>query len=364
MSDELEMEVTETPEIEVTEPVAEEPASPEPAPAAEAAPEKVDEAVEELLAADKDGEEPDPNAEPAAPAFKPNLAFKAGAYNKETKDLEQKDYTIDPKFASIMKDPESEKLVRELHEKAYGLDSVKDRYTEARTQLQQTAQVNRELEGGITNLRNIYQGALQSGNWHKLDKFFSTLKIPQENILKYAMAKVQLSEMPQEQRNAILGQLDAENRAEALAHQQSQAQQGTQTQAQQLRQLQIEVVMNKPEVSELAKAFDTRANKPGAFLDAVRREGSLAWHQGQDIPPHMAVERVIENYGLKNGAAPAAPAQPPAAASVPTPGKPPIVQRTTQTIPNVQGRSTSPIKAPKPKSVEDLVKYRKEHYGN
>lgn len=322
--------------------------------------EKVDPAVEALLESDKAGEVKE-GEETEEPAFKPNLVFKAGIYNKETKDLEQKDYTIDPKFASIMKDPESEKLVRELHEKAYGLDSVKERYTETRGQLQQVSQVARELQGGIADLRKTYQSAVQTQNWHKLDKFFATLQIPQENILKYAMAKVQLNEMDPVQRNAIVGQLEAENRAEALAQQQSQTQQGTQTQAQQLRQLQIEVVMNKPEVSALAKAFDDRAGKPGAFLDAVRREGSLAWHSGQDIPPHQAVERVIENYGLKNGVSQPA-AQTPQT-TVPAPGKTALVQRTTQTIPNVQGRSTSPIKTPKPKSVDDLIKYRKENYG-
>lgn len=319
-------------------------------------PAKVDEAVEALLASDKEGEK----EVVESPAFKPNLVFKASVYNKEVKDLEQKDYTIDPKFAAIMKDPESEKLVRELHEKAFGLDGVKERYSETRGQLQQINQVNRELQGGIADLRKTYQSAVQTQNWHKLDKFFATLQIPQENILKYAMAKVQLNEMDPMQRNAIMGQLEAENRAETLQQQQSQAQQGSQTHAQQLRQLQIEVVMNRPEVSTLAKAFDDRAGKPGAFMDAVRREGSLAWHSGQDIPPQQAVERVIENYGLKNGVP--ASAQTPAAV-IPPSGKPALVQRTAQTIPNVQGRSTSPIKTPKPRSVEDLIKYRKENHG-
>lgn len=323
--------------------------------------EKPDPVVEDLLNKNKDGE--DEEETPAAEAFKPNLGFKAGVYNKEKKDLEQKDYQIDPKFAAIMKDPESEKLVRELHEKAYGLDSVKERYTETRSQLQQASQENRELQGGIADLRKTYQSAVQTENWHKLDKFFATLEIPQAVVLKYAMAKVQLNEMDPAQRNAILGQIEAENKAETLAQQQTQAQQTTVTHAQQLRQLQIEVVMNKPEVSSLAAAFDQQAGRPGAFLEAVRREGSLAWHSGQDIPPQMAVERVIENYGLKNRTTTPAAAQPPAAAVTPTPGKPALVQRTTQTIPNVQGRSTSPIKTPKPKSVDDILKYRKENYG-
>ena len=197
----LEENVVETPAAEA---VVEEPAEGAEAPVAEG---KADPVVEELLEKNKEPEEGEEVDPAAAEAFKPNLSFKAGVYNKETKDLEQKDYTIDPKFAAIMKDPESEKLVRELHEKAFGLDSVKERYTETRGQLQQVSQVNRELQGGISDLRKTYQSAVQTGNWHKLDKFFATLQIPQENILKYAMAKVQLSEMPEAQRNAILGQL-------------------------------------------------------------------------------------------------------------------------------------------------------------
>jgi hypothetical protein len=324
---------------------------------------KADPAVEALLESDKeksgdDGE----NSETETSAFKPNMAFKAGFYNKDSKQLEQKDYTIDPKFSSVMGTPEGEKLVRELHEKAYGLDSVKERFDEARTQNKQLATENRDYVQGVANLRKIYQGAAQTGNWHKLDKFFETLQIPQENILKYALAKVQLNEMPPEQQHAIRSQIDAENRAETLAQQQVQSQSQGQSQAAQLRTLQIEVAMNKPEVSALAKAFDERVGRTGAFEQAVRQQGTLAWHEGHDIPPNEAIKRVIENYGLKT----ANPLIPPAAdgnAVVP-PANAGLVQKPVSIIPNVQGRSTSPVKTPKPKSVDDLKKLYKEKYGS
>lgn len=323
---------------------------------------KPDPAVEALLEGDKDKAAEGEEGKEKEPAFKPNMAFKAGFYNKESKQLEQKDYTIDPKFSAVMATSEGEKLVRDLHAKAYGLDSVKERFQETRAQVQQLSSDNRDYVQGVANLRKIYQGAASTGNWHKMDKFFDTLQIPQENILKYALAKVQLNEMPPEQQNAIKSQIDAENRAEMLSQQQAQSQNQGQTQAAQLRTLQIEVAMNKPEVSALAKSFDERVGKSGAFEQAVRKEGTLAWHQGEDIPPNKAIERVIENYGLKT----ANPLVPPAAENngVVLPTKPGLVQKPVTVIPNVQGRSTSPIKTPGPKSVDDLIKLRKEKYGS
>jgi hypothetical protein len=291
------------------------------------------------------------------------MGFKAGVYNKDTKNIDQKDYQIDPKFQAIMKDAESEKLVRDLHAKAYGLDSVKERYTEARGQIAQVSQENTEIKAGIQEARKIYQSAVQTGNWHKLDQFFEKLQIPQENILKYAYAKVQLSEMPPEQKQAVLNQLDAERRADIAAQQQQKTASAGLSQAQQMRQLQIEVAMSRPDVAEMAKAFDERLQKPGAFMDAMRREGSLAWHQGQDILPNEAIKRVIENYGLKVGA-PAPAATPAAGLEQAPPAKPPLVQRTDKIIPNVQGRGTSPVRTPKPRSVDDLIKYRKEVHGH
>lgn len=299
--------------------------------------------------------------------FKPNVKFKAGIYNKQTRSLEQKEFDIDPKFHGIMTDPESEKLVRELHEKAHGLESVKERFAETRERVATVEDENRQIKGSIDGLRKVYNTAVKTGNLHKLDTFFQTLQIPQEVILNYAFEKVKLSEMPPEQRHAIMGQLESDRRAEELAQQQVDLRTQNENVVAQAKSAMVDLVLARPEVSDLQKAFDERVGKPGSFKAAVFHEGEYAFHREKvDLPPEQAVQRVIDRYALAAPNGHALPRQQNAGQNAGTPvssnGKP-IVQRTTRTIPNVQGRATSALPA-KPRSVEDLKKVYNEKYGN
>lgn len=292
--------------------------------------------------------------------YKPNVLFKAGVYNKETKQLEQKEFTIDDKFKSIMTDPDSEKMVRELHEKANGLESVKERFQEARQFATTVSTENREIKGSIKLAQSTYQAAVKSGNWLKLDDFFQLLDIPPENIMKYALAKVELNEMDPQQRQAVLDRLDGDRHRERLQQETQNVSQENASLAQTNKSLQIDFVLGKPEVTALAAAFDERVGKAGSFKEAIYREGSLAWaNEKKDLPVVEAVERVIKNYGLQGIAgAPAANASTPGQAAP----KKPVVQRTTQTIPNINSRVASPLPS-KPKNMEELLAYRKEQHG-
>lgn len=296
----------------------------------------------------------EPIIEQEAPAFSPNYKFKASVYNKESKALDQKEYDIDPKFHALMKTPEDEKLVRELHEKAFGIDSVKERLNETKEQAQKHASDLNEYKTTVSSLQKIYQTAVSTGNYHKLDGFFQKLNIPQDVVMQYALEKVRLNEMPEAQRNAIMGQLQAETRAETVAEQQERLNQQMATAAQQMKSMQFEAHLSRPDISTVAQQFDARVGKPGAFKLEVARVGELAWYQSGgkiDLTPEQAAQQVISNYGLSAQVS----GQLPGPASAP---KVPL-QRTTKTIPNVSGKSASPLGS-KPKSIEDLKNMYKE----
>lgn len=314
-------------------------------------------------AAEKTAETPEPAID---------AKFKAGVYNKETKEIESKEFEIDKRFHSLMKDPETAKLVRELHEKAYGLDSVKERLNESKTFATQLQRENGEIKSGIDGLRKIYQKAVQEQNPHKLDSFFAKLRIPQDVIMAYAVAKAELNEMDPAQRNAILGQIHAEQRAEQLAEQQEQFSQQTIAQQQEMKRVMLDTTLQRPEISSLAQAWDQQTGRPGSFREEVVRTGQLAYHQEDaDLTPEQAIQRVIQRYNLttKPVIPGAVTQQQPAAAATPAPtpsGAPAkvVVQRTTQTLPNVASKGAqSPLKD-KPRSVEDLKKLYKEQYQN
>lgn len=309
-------------------------------------------------------EEGDEGGEEEEPAYKANTKFKAGVYNKESKQLEQKEYDIDPRFAGLMTDADSEKAVRELHEKAFGLESVKERFNEAKQEITTVRKENEGIKGSIDYLRNVYRESTKpGGNIHKMDEFFQRLQVPQEVLAKYMLAKIELNEMPPEQRNAILGQMETERQAANIARQRDELDVQNQQRAIELKNQATDLVLARPELAALSSAYDDRVGTPGSFKHAMFKEGMLAWQtEGMDISPQEAAQRVIKNYGLDSGKHNLPPAKQPGAGSQAAPNGKTVVQRTNKTIPNVGGSAGSPL-AKGPKNMDELLKYRKEAHG-
>lgn len=334
-----------------------------PAPGSEAQQEQTNQeaATEPELGAD---------GKPVQPAFTPQTKFKAGVFNKETRDFEQKEYEIDKRFHALMKDPESEKLVRELHTKAYGLDGVKARLDDTRVQLAEVSKENSYIARSVQDLKGIYQGAVRTGDWLKLDGFFQKLAIPEEHILNYALEKVKLHDLAQSNPtayNALMSRRNAETENERFAQERSNMQAQMAQQAYENKMIQLDVALTGADVAKVASDYDQQVGREGAFKEMVKREGEYAFMQSQgrvDLTPQQAIDRAIANLGVKR-AAPTPGSQAPAASQ----GQPatlngkPVIQRTQATIPNISGTGASPLK-PKVRSIEDIKKYREQHHGN
>lgn len=331
----------------------------------------------------KEGENtlPPGTPEPAA-AFAPNLKYKSSVWNKETKALEQKEFEIDDRFKEIMKDPEAEKLVRELHEKAQGIEGMKERLTLERQRIQEVSQESTGLKNQINDARSIYQKAIQGAKTDEtkilhLESFFKKLDIPNNVIFEYAIQHAKLLEMDPSQRNAIVGHLQAEQQADELRLQQSQSEQTTQQLIHQAHSQAMNMVLERPEVKALSEAFDARTGTPGSFAQKVWDEGNIAYvtQNGKVLTPEQAVQAAIARYSLTNS-----PLLPPAKENTGNPAAPAsaapngvgvnqgngkrVVQRETKVIPNVTGSgSASPAQSKSFNSIEDLVKYRKEAHG-
>lgn len=277
------------------------------------------------------------------PAYEPNFKF----------NVLDKQHEIPKEFQSLIKDKDSEKMVREIFEKAYGLDSVKTKATEVRNERDNLSQENTAIKQSMDSLRAIYQGAVSSGNFMKLDDFFARLKIPEQHIMQYALAKVQFSNLPPDQQQLMRGNLDAEKRAEEVSQQANQHLSEAQQARSELIKVQLDYTMTKPDVRSIADQFDAQAGKPGAFRQQVINVANLHYLQRRiDLTPEQATQIVIQDLGLKAPAATAVPAAP-GTTTQQTPPAGKVIVRETKTIPNIQGRSSSPLKK-SPRSIADL----------
>lgn len=277
------------------------------------------------------------------PAFTPNYKLKVMEQDREIPEV----------LRPLIKDAESEKQVREIMEKAYGLDYVKPKLDQARTQLQTVSQENGTIKGQISNLVGLY-------NRGDLDGWFKALGVPEERVLQWMADKISYQQLPAEQKAILDSRKQAEDRAFAAERQASTYQRQHEQNLTQQVQTQLESVLARPDVKSVADTFDARMNKPGAFRAEIARRGDYVWQTRKElIQPDQLVAEMMSFLGpVQQSAPPATPAvqaQPapsPASASHAQPAKTPV-------IPNISGRSASALPA-KVRSIDDIRAKLKE----
>lgn len=272
-----------------------------------------------------------PTAE--APAWTPN--YKVKAYDSE--------YEIPENFRSYI-NQENEKNFKEVFERSFAFDTIKQKYKDAHTKYQD---VNGKYDTVSKNLDRLSK-YVENGDF---DSFFSSIKIPEQAIQSWIYNKLQLQDLPQEQRQ--LYTKNSEYQRELLSMQEQyeemqakvqQFESYQQQQALQQRVSELDSVVNSPDYSQLAQSYDARVGQPGAFKnEVILRAAAVANATGKDLSPAEAVQEFAKlvAWNNQNGA--------PAATSK-TAGRP--------TIPSVSGKASSPV-APQVKSIEDLKKLAK-----
>lgn len=268
--------------------------------------------------------------------YQPTLKFK----------VMDEEHEFHPSLAQVIKDQETEKYYRELYEKAYGLDHVKPKYEKVKSEYESYKQKWDPVAEDIERLKE-YLGNQDYGS------FFNTFGLTDEQIMEYAINKLQYYEMTpeqrkahdiQQQRNQELANLRLENNK----YKQRMEQETIHTAAQTLEQ-----TIQSPEVSVVASEFDQRAGQPGSFRNAVitYAQGVFA-STGRDLSVPEAVQSFIKTFGL-TAAANAAPQAQGQAASQQVP------QARAKTLPSINGNGVAPVKS-KVTSIKDIYAKRDE----
>lgn len=278
------------------------------------------------------------------PAFAPNFKFK----------VMDKEHEV-PKFLhDAIKTPEQEKELKEIMEKAYGLDVIKPKFHEAR---EQNKILTQNFDGLLGQVREA-QGFYQRGD---MDGFFKRLNIPEETVLQWIASKIEYNQLPPEQKQV----LDARKNAEERAYQAESLAEQAQSQHEQLLSQQVQMALDaelaKSDVQQVADSFDQR-NGAGAFKAEIGRRGHYYWTtENKLVPPAQVVKELMTLLGpiapsnptmATPAVAPAQTAQPAVQAPQAAPAKPNVV-------PNISGRSASVVK-PTVRSIDDIKKRAKE----
>lgn len=281
--------------------------------------------------------------DPAAPpVYQPNFKFKA--FGKE--------HEIEETFRGLIKDKETEEKVRKFHEKAYAMEKFQADEKKIRGEFDQFKQTTEP------NMRamNHFNTLLKNKDW---DNFFGGLKVPEEEIFNWVEKRLQMRQMPPEQRAEFERQAQIRQQNYSYENELSQTQQSYQKLATETRLMQLENIMARQDVSSQAQAIDKVYGQIGSFRNLVIEEAANHYSRtGEDLPADQAVQKALDKYGrflaAQNPGAPTLQGQPsggqPQASSQ---GNVPI-------IPHVGGSARSPIKK-SPKSIADLKAMAKQY---
>lgn len=269
----------------------------------------------------------------APPAYTPNYKFK----------VMDKEHEVDEWLRPVIKNADTEKKVKELYEKAYGLDSIKPKHQAIKDELEQAKAKVAQTDQALDIL-----GKYVAEN--DFDSFFEGLNIPKNKILEYALELVRREQMSPEQKAQWENSKQAKEAARYYEAENARLQQSQQQFAVQQRTFELDMALNSPEAKVVADAYNAGMGTPEAFKDYCIQIGQAFAARGQDIPATQAVSEAIRHLKAIN----------PSLGAAVSPNIVPTVHPSQKpVIPNIQGRGTSAVK-PAVKSLEDLKKRAKE----
>lgn len=294
-----------------------------------------------------------PKVETPAPGATATPSGEAAPFTPDFKlKILGKEYEVPEMFRGLVKDEPTQKQVREIFEKAYGLDEAKPKYEQAKTENMQMRESLAQVEADIQELKGYYQ----QGDF---DGFFAKLNVPMEKILHWLQEKANYQEMAPEQRALVDARRAAIAQARQLEQQnQSLASESHQQQVQALGYM-LNLTLEKPDVQSFGTKFDTAMGKPGAFKEHVIEYGRMMHaFNGTVVLPDEAVKAVIERFTPFMAAQ-----QPQAPSVVPVAQAAPPAEAAKKGLPNLQGRASATASKPKPKSLDDLKALHRKMAG-
>lgn len=274
------------------------------------------------------------------PDWQPSYKFKV---HDEERDF-------DDWLKPVVRTKEDEDKIRDLLERAHGLDYVKQDRTTLREH-------NRALMGEVQEFGNVKKELKALGEFLRsgdFESFKESFNIPDELIMQYALQKVKLANASPEEQAAYQAQREAVQRTRELEEQNRAWQDSYNNYVVQNKETELNYVLSLPDIDNVARNFDARLGRQGAFRSEIINRARMHFNAtGEDWTAKQAVDNFMGVIG-------AVPSQVSPQHASPSPG-----QHTQQTqtaggqrkpvIPHIAGSGASPVKKI-PKSIADLRK--------
>lgn len=275
------------------------------------------------------------------PAASPEQAAAQTAYTPNYKYMHLgKEHEFDEWIRPVIKDAETEKKLREMYQKANGVDHWKQNLERERNEHGESKKIVEKYNSLDKELKML-GGFLAKGD---LTSLFKNINLSEQDVFKWAQKRIHEMGLPAEQQQALRQAEMERERLYALEQQAQDMRSQLEMQQTQARSYELDTTLAKPDVQTFASSFDAQAQKEGAFKQAVIEYGAFhARMRGVDLTVEQAVKGAMDHYG--RFFKPQAPA-PQAQKEIPA------------VIPHVAGKASSPVRK-KARSIKDLIELEK-----
>lgn len=271
-----------------------------------------------------------------APAYQPSYKF----------TVMGKEHEIPEPFRAAIKDPDTEKQAREIFERAYGLDHVKQERARIQEELKAIKPKYEERERSIAQLQKYIDNK-------DLGSFLAAFKVPEKALYEHALKMAQYEEMTPEQKQMYDHQRELQRKQYELEQQTGYYREAYEGMMANHRLSELQQTLQSPEADPIVKAFDARHGE-GAFANQVIERGRYFYTvHGRDLSAKEVVSQMVAEYGafMPQGAQPQAGATPTTQS-----------RKDLPVIPATGSGAGSPAQR-SVKSIEDLQRLYKEKYG-
>ena len=278
----------------------------------------------------------------AEPPYTPN--FKVKAYDNE--------YEIPEGFRGYI-NKDNEKNFREVFEKFYAVDVMKDKLQKTRGENESLSKTKSEYD----TLSKSLSGMSRYIEEKDYDSFFNALKIDEKDLQKWMYEKLRQGELPPDQQAIFQKnneyrqskyQLEAQNeefRNELNSLKEQQTQFSIAKRGQEL-----DSIINRPEILSVAQSFDSRLGQPGAFRSEVISRAAFEFqNSGKDLSAEEAVNNAMKIVAWNQQSS----------SEQGDKVIPPQAGQKKPTLPSMQGKATSPV-SQKITSLDDLKRLRSQ----
>jgi hypothetical protein len=289
--------------------------------------------------AEANGEKPVVAAATDKPAYEPNYKYKAFGKERE----------LDPMFRDLIKDPESEKKVKEVFTRADAFDDMKSQKEAVSSEYQRLNQQHAALDKDVRRVANF----INNGD---VGNTLAALRISDDAVLNYLRQKAEVANLSPFQQQAFQQAQMQRMQEFDQQEQMKQLQENYANERRETRVMQLDYTLDSPDVSPQAQAWDAKMGQAGAFKHLViETAGNHFRMTNQDLSPRDAVQLTLQKYGrlLEQPQASQAQVVPAANQQIGAASPQPVAQGAKPVIPAVAGRGASPIKQA-PKSIKDL----------